>query len=77
MNNNYKVFNIPKVVLKEISVKNYKVNRTALVQIITLNEEEVLLMKDKPKVVRCNKCLLPHTLPFISFNSEGICNYYY
>ena len=76
LNNNYKVFNIPKVVLKEISVKNYKVNRTALVPNNNFKlEEEVLLMKDKPKVVRCSKCLLPHTFPFISFNSEGICNY--
>ena len=76
LNNNYKVFNIPKVVLKEISVKNYKVNRTALVPNNNFKlEEELLLMKDEPKVVRCNKCLLPHTFPFISFNSEGICNY--
>ena len=49
LNNNYKVLNIPKVVLKEISVKNYKVNRTALVPNNNFKlEEEALLMKDKP-----------------------------
>jgi len=26
------------------------------------------------KLQRCKKCLLPETFPFLSFNSEGICN---
>lgn len=24
---------------------------------------------------RCTRCILPHTMPFISFNSDGVCNY--
>ncbi len=24
---------------------------------------------------RCTKCLLPETMPYISFDSEGVCNY--
>ncbi len=27
------------------------------------------------KLRRCTKCLLPETFPFITFNSEGVCNY--
>ncbi len=27
------------------------------------------------KLKRCSKCLLPETFPFISFNTEGTCNY--
>jgi len=26
-------------------------------------------------LIRCNKCILPETFPFITFNSEGTCNY--
>ncbi len=24
---------------------------------------------------RCTRCLLPHTIPFITFNGDGVCNY--
>ena len=34
-----------------------------------------MLIKETPTVVRCRKCILPHTFPFISFNKEGVCNY--
>lgn len=27
------------------------------------------------KLVRCKKCILPETFPFIEFNEDGICNY--
>ncbi len=27
------------------------------------------------KLVRCKKCILPETFPFIEFNNEGVCNY--
>jgi glucosamine--fructose-6-phosphate aminotransferase (isomerizing) len=27
------------------------------------------------KLKRCSKCLLPETMPFISFDAEGVCNY--
>lgn len=27
------------------------------------------------KVRRCTKCLLPETMPFIEFDSDGVCNY--
>lgn len=28
-----------------------------------------------PNVIRCSKCILPETVPFIEFDNEGICNY--
>ena len=34
-----------------------------------------MLIKDTPKLVRCSRCLLPHTFPFIKFDNKGICNY--
>lgn len=29
----------------------------------------------RPELRRCTKCVLPHTFPYISFDSEGVCNY--
>lgn len=37
--------------------------------------EEKLLQHRKHDLRRCTKCLLPETMPFISFDSEGVCNY--
>ena len=28
-----------------------------------------------PSIKKCNKCILPATMPFIEFDEEGICNY--
>lgn len=37
--------------------------------------EERLLEYRVPKFRRCTKCLLPETMPFISFDDKGVCNY--
>lgn len=37
-----------------------------------------LIINKSPKrtaLVRCACCILPHTFPFITFDSEGVCNY--
>ena len=39
------------------------------------NNEKKLLEDSPPVLVRCTKCLLPHTMPFIYFDSNGVCNY--
>lgn len=41
----------------------------------TLTGEEALLEYPSPEFRRCTRCILPETMPFISFNSEGVCNY--
>jgi glucosamine--fructose-6-phosphate aminotransferase (isomerizing) len=38
-------------------------------------EEEKLLQYPKPDFRRCTKCILPETMPFISFDENGVCNY--
>ena len=38
-------------------------------------EEECLLEYKRYALRRCNKCILPETMPFINFDVEGICNY--
>jgi glucosamine--fructose-6-phosphate aminotransferase (isomerizing) len=37
--------------------------------------EENLLQCPSPKFKRCTKCILPDTMPYIKFDSDGICNY--
>lgn len=38
-------------------------------------QEERLLEYPTPVFRRCTKCVLPETMPYISFDSEGVCNY--
>lgn len=38
-------------------------------------EEKKMLEYQQPYFKRCTKCLLPVTMPFISFDSGGVCNY--
>lgn len=37
--------------------------------------EEAMLQYPQPELKRCTKCILPETMPFISFDSDGVCNY--
>ncbi len=37
--------------------------------------EEALLVHPKPSLRRCTCCILPETMPFISFDKDGVCNY--
>ncbi|PZQ89693.1 MAG: glucosamine 6-phosphate synthetase [Leifsonia xyli] len=37
--------------------------------------EEALLQYPKPDFRRCTRCVLPETMPFISFDENGVCNY--
>lgn len=40
-----------------------------------VSSEEKLLEYPTPELIRCTKCVLPETMPFINFDSEGVCNY--
>ncbi|MGB3290151.1 MAG: glucosamine 6-phosphate synthetase [Burkholderiaceae bacterium] len=37
--------------------------------------EESLLVHHVPQLRRCTRCVLPETMPFISFDGQGVCNY--
>lgn len=73
--NNTKVFDIVKS--KEIEVKEFNSERLDLIPKFNIIEKEKELLKipDTQHLKRCNKCILPETMPFISFNEEGVCNY--
>ena len=43
--------------------------------LMTSSSEEALLEYRPHSLRRCAACILPETMPFISFDSDGICNY--
>jgi glucosamine--fructose-6-phosphate aminotransferase (isomerizing) len=68
------VFDIAKS--DKLVVTNEKKVRTDLIppfQFVA-SEEEMLEYK-LPEIKRCTKCILPETMPYISFDDEGVCNY--
>ena len=72
--NGFKIIDIP-ASPKKIKETEFKNSRLNLVPELVLNrEKEKLLVFPQPNLKRCTKCILPETMPFISFNSEG-CNY--
>ena len=40
-----------------------------------LNGKEKLLEYKQHNLKRCSKCVLPETMPYINFDSKGVCNY--
>jgi glutamine---fructose-6-phosphate transaminase (isomerizing) len=60
----------------EIAIIDQKVNRQDLILKLGLRtQEEVKLIFPEPNLRRCTCCILPETMPFIGFNSAGVCNY--
>jgi len=39
------------------------------------NEEALLEYNENLSIRRCTKCVLPETMPYIKFDTEGVCNY--
>ncbi len=60
----------------ELSLTDHSVRKNNIVPGLLLHSaDEKLLNYEMPHLRRCTKCLLPETMPFISFDSEGVCNY--
>ncbi len=61
---------------REVRLKDTKGKRRTLIPKFSVSKsEEKLLLSPKPNLKRCTKCILPETMPFISFDAQGICNY--
>ncbi len=51
-------------------------NRRNLVpEFITVKGQEKKLVYPARELRRCSRCILPETMPFITFNDDGICNF--
>lgn len=61
---------------RSTTIKDYPSKRVSLVPSLgQLAPEEALLEYPAYELVRCSRCILPETMPFIRFDSNGICNY--
>jgi glucosamine--fructose-6-phosphate aminotransferase (isomerizing) len=60
----------------EVAIEDVTVIRANLVPTLLKNlEKSKLLDYDEIDFLRCSKCILPSTMPFIQFDSNGVCNY--
>lgn len=61
---------------KKLDVQNKGGRATNLIpELVLTSREAELLERPKPILKRCTKCVLPHTMPYITFNEDGVCNY--
>ncbi|HEY9168501.1 MAG TPA: hypothetical protein VIN72_03350 [Lutibacter sp.] len=61
---------------KTIKIVDNANRKTNLISALPLlSSEEKLLEYPKPELKRCTKCILPETMPYINFDSDGVCNY--
>lgn len=60
----------------ELVVSDHKVPRPDLIPALgSRTQEEKKLIFPEPKLRRCTRCILPDTMPFITFDAAGVCNY--
>lgn len=60
----------------DIYIKDYNERKENLIpKLVLKSTEEKLLVYPKPNLKRCTCCILPETMPFIKFDSQGVCNY--
>lgn len=72
---NLVVFDIP-TAKREFKINNIVSSRTNLIPKLNLSSnEESLLEHPTPILKRCTRCVLPETMPYIKFDTDGVCNY--
>ena len=60
----------------QITIHDHKVSRPDLIPALgSRTQEEKKLIFPEPKLRRCTRCILPETMPFITFDAGGVCNY--
>lgn len=60
----------------DAAVTEWADRKTDLVPALGVSaHEERLLDHPEPQSLRCTRCILPETMPFIRFDADGVCNY--
>lgn len=60
----------------EVAVQEWKHARHDLVPALgVLSSEADMLVFPEPDLLRCTRCILPETMPYIRFDADGVCNY--
>ena len=73
--NEGRILDIP-VSEQAYGISNKAGRKTNLIpELVLKSAEEKLLVYPKHNLRRCTKCVLTETMPYISFNEEGVCNY--
>jgi glucosamine--fructose-6-phosphate aminotransferase (isomerizing) len=68
------ILDIPKS--EKIQDENIIVTRSNLVPVLLQNDRKSKLLEyEEIELKRCSRCILPSTMPFIHFDSKGICNF--
>jgi glucosamine--fructose-6-phosphate aminotransferase (isomerizing) len=73
--NNFKILDITK------SSESFLINEKLVRQenyILPFSEDKILekkLVFQQPNLRRCSKCILPETMPYITYDENGVCNY--
>ena len=69
-------WSLPKsdIKISEVKLKSGK-RLNLLPQFNFVRSEDKLLKYETPDLKRCSSCVLPETMPFIRFDSDGVCNY--
>ena len=67
--------NIPKSERVDVVDDQKRRERNIIPSFVSVSHEESMLQYHQPNVKRCTKCILPETMPFIKFDSQGVCNY--
>ena len=70
----FRIFDVPSSVISIEDDKHTRNNKIIHEFVKDINQEN-LLEYQKPNLKRCTNCILPETMPFIEFNSKGVCNY--
>lgn len=75
INQNFKIIDIDKS-SRNIEINDHLRSRVDLIpSVVLINSEKNLLVDSSPNLKRCKKCILPETMPYIRFDSDGVCNY--
>ena len=61
---------------QKLTVNDDSLHKTNLIPEFKFNKSEESLLEYKfTNLIRCTRCILPETMPYINFDSEGVCNY--
>lgn len=59
-----------------VAVSDKAAERPDLIPSLGSTAQEEAMLEYRPyKLRRCTRCILPETMPFISFDEQGVCNY--
>ena len=70
-----KLIDIPRILKEPILFEKNSSRLNLIPNLGSSLSQEKLLSHKKNNLKRCSKCVLPETMPFISFDENNICNY--